>query len=284
MSRIVYVNGRYLPYAEASVHAEDRGFQFGDAVYEVCPIDRGRIVDEQRHLARLARSLAELSMPMPMSHAAFGQMFRHIVRRNRVTTGMIYLQVSRGQAKRNFLFPAPDTPMTVVCLARSYPHSDATAERGIAVATVPDQRWQRVDIKTVQLLAPVLAKEKARAAGAVEAWMVDAQGLVTEGASSNAWIVTTDGTLVTRQATDGILRGITRTVILEVTTRDGIGFVERGFSVAEAYLAREAFVTSATNYVMPVTTIDGRNVGDGLPGPLTRKLRQAFFAAADYTK
>ncbi len=283
MSRIIYVNGRYLPYASATVHVEDRGFQFGDAVYEVCPVDRGRLVDEQRHLGRLERSLAQLRIAMPMARGAFSVVFREVIRRNRVSSGMVYLQVSRGQARRDFSFPAPGTPPTVVCLARTYAHSDAQAETGIAIATEPDQRWARVDIKTVQLLAPVLAKQSAREKGAKEAWMVDAAGLVTEGASSNAWIVTEAGELVTRHAESGILRGITRTIITEVAAREGVRFVERGFSVAEALSAREAFITSATNYVMPVVIIDGQHIGDGKPGILTQHLRRCFMASAEYT-
>jgi D-alanine transaminase len=284
MSRIVYVNGRYQPYGEAAVHVEDRGFQFGDAVYEVCPVDAGRIVDEQRHLARLARSLSELRIAMPMSPGAFGVVFREVVRRNRVYTGMIYLQVSRGQAPRDFMFPHPDTPPTVVVLARSTKHSDHQALTGIEVLTVPDERWSRVDIKTVQLLAPVLAKQKAKEAGAKEAWMVDQDGHVTEGASSNAWIVTAEGDLVTRDAERGILRGITRTVLTEVAAAEGVRFVERRFTVAEALAAREAFVTSATNYVMPVVRVDGRPVGDGKPGSLTLRMRRSFLESADYTR
>jgi D-alanine transaminase len=283
MTRIVYVNGRYLPYAQASVHAEDRGFQFADAVYEVCEVKGGRLVDETRHMARLARSLSELGMPQPMAAGAWSRVLRETIRRNRVRDGLVYLQVSRGAGPRNFLFPPPGTGPTVVCLARSTSpaQQEAAAEAGIGVKTMPDPRWDRCDIKTVMLLPAALAKEAARAEGAREAWFFDAQGYVTEGASSNAWIVDADGRLVTRQADNAILRGITRTTLIDVLRREGVELVERPFTVAEAKAAREAFVTSATNIVMPVVTIDGQPVGNGAPGLLTQRLRSEFHTAAE---
>lgn len=282
MARIVYVNGQYLPHADAVIHAEDRGFLFGDAVYEVCPVIAGRIIDEELHLARLERSLGELAIEPPMGRGALGHVMREVVRRNRVKDGYIYLEVSRGAAKRDFLFPAEDTPRTVVCLARSQSPEklEAQAAVGIAVISGPDQRWERVDIKTVQLLAPALAKEKAKAAGAKECWMVDREGFVTEGASSNAWIVTKGGDIVTRHANSGILRGVTRAVALEFVARNKLRFIERGFTVPEAKAAAEAFVTSATNFVMPVIAIDGQAIGDGKPGPITRQLRELLLSAA----
>jgi D-alanine transaminase len=283
MTRIVYVNGRYLPYAQASVHAEDRGFQFADAVYEVCEVKGGRLVDETRHMARLARSLAELGMPQPMPAGAWSRVLRETIRRNRVRDGLVYLQVSRGAGPRNFLFPPAGTRPTVVCLARSTSpaQQEAAAEAGIGVKTMPDPRWGRCDIKTVMLLPAALAKEAARAEGAREAWFLDAQGYVTEGASSNAWIVDAEGRLVTRQADNAILRGITRTTLIDVLRREGVELVERPFTVAEARAAREAFVTSATNIVMPVVTIDGQPVGNGAPGLLTQRLRSEFHTAAE---
>jgi D-alanine transaminase len=283
MTRIVYVNGRYLPYAQASVHAEDRGFQFADAVYEVCEVKGGRLVDETRHMARLARSLSELGMPQPMAAGAWSRVLRETIRRNRVRDGLVYLQVSRGAGPRNFLFPPPGTGPTVVCLARSTSpaQQEAAAEAGIGVKTMPDPRWDRCDIKTVMLLPAALAKEAARAEGAREAWFFDAQGYVTEGASSNAWIVDAEGRLVTRQADNAILRGITRTTLIDVLRREGVELVERPFTVAEAKAAREAFVTSATNIVMPVVTIDGQPVGNGAPGLLTQRLRSEFHTAAE---
>jgi D-alanine transaminase len=283
MTRIVYVNGRYLPYAAAGVHAEDRGFQFADAVYEVCEVKGGRLVDETRHMARLARSLAELAMPQPMSPGAWSRVLRETIRRNRVRDGAVYLQVSRGAGPRNFLFPEAGTAPTVVCLARSVPpqKQEAAGEAGIAVKTMPDPRWSRCDIKTVMLLPAALAKEAARAEGAREAWFVDRDGCVTEGASSNAWIVDAQGRLVTRQVDHAILRGVTRTTLIDVLKREGVELVERPFTVAEAKAAREAFITSATNTVMPVVQIDGQPIGNGAPGLLTQRLRSEFHASAE---
>jgi D-alanine transaminase len=283
MTRIVYVNGRYLPYAEAMVPAEDRGFQFADAVYEVCEVKGGRLVDETRHMGRLARSLSELAIPAPMSPGAWSRVLRETIRRNRVTDGLVYLQVSRGAGPRNFLFPPAGTEPTVVCLARSVAplQQEAAAEAGIAVKTMPDPRWARCDIKTVMLLPAALAKEAARAEGAKEAWFVDAEGLITEGASSNAWIVDAQGRLVTRPTDNRILRGITRTTLIDVLKREGMELVERAFSVEEARSAREAFITSATNIVMPVVKIDGKPVGNGAPGLLTQRLRAEFHTSAE---
>ncbi len=283
MTRSIYVNGRYLPYAEAAIHAEDRGFQLADAVYEVCEVKGGRLVDETRHMARLVRSLGELKIPQPMSSGAWARVLRETIRRNRVRDGLVYLQVSRGAAPRNFLFPPADTPPTVVCLARSASPAaqEAAAEVGIGVKTMPDPRWDRCDIKTVMLLPAALAKEAARAEGAKEAWFFDEGGYVTEGGSSNAWIVDAEGRLVTRQADQAILRGITRTTLIDVLRRLGLELVERPFTVAEAKAAREAFVTSATNIVMPVVAIDGQPIGNGAPGLLTQRLRSEFHTAAE---
>lgn len=286
MTRVVYVNGRYRSYGEAAVHVEDRGFQFGDAVYEVCQVRHGHIIDEARHLARLARSLRELSMPAPMGDRALGRVIRETIKRNRVDNGMVYVQVSRGVAPRDFTFPASDTSPTLVCLARSIPLSrqQAQAETGIKVITQPDLRWGRCDIKTVMLLPACLAKEAAREAGAKEAWLLDAQGYVTEGASSNAWIVGGDGVLVTRQIDRAILAGVTRATLLEAIARAGLEVVERRFTPAEARTAREAFVTAATNTVMPVVAIDGIAIGDGRPGPVVRQLRKIFQEVATATR
>jgi D-alanine transaminase len=286
VTRIVYVNGRYLPYAEATVHAEDRGFQFADAVYEVCEVKGGRLVDETRHMGRLARSLYELSIPQPMSPGAWSRVLRETVRRNRVRDGLVYLQVSRGAGPRNFLFPPAGTEPTVVCLARSVaPHGQETAaETGIGVKTMPDPRWGRCDIKTVMLLPAALAKEAARAEGAKEAWFVDADGFVTEGGSSNAWIVDSVGRLITRPTDNRILRGITRTTLIDVVKKAGLELVERAFTVAEAKAAREAFITSATNIVMPVVRIDGAPIGNGAPGLLAQRLRAEFHASAELAR
>jgi D-alanine transaminase len=286
MTRVIYVNGRYLPYAEAGVHAEDRGFQFADAVYEVCEVTGGRLVDETRHMRRLARSLEELKIAAPMTLAAWSVVLRETIRRNRVVSGLVYLQVSRGAGRRDFSMPAADVRPTVVCLARSIApgKSASTADTGIGVKTVPDIRWGRCDIKTVMLLPAVLAKQAAQAEAAREAWLVDADGYVTEGASSNAWIVDTDGRLITRQIDNAILRGVTRTTLIDLIEREGLKLVERPFTVAEAKAAREAFVTSATNIVMPVVSIDGQPIGNGAPGLLTSKLRADFHSVAELAK
>jgi D-alanine transaminase len=283
MTRTVYVNGRYLPYAQACVHAEDRGFQFGDAIYEVCEVRGSRLVDETRHMLRLARSLAELGMAEPMSPAALSRVMRETIRRNRVTHGMVYLQVSRGAHPRDFLFPPKDLEPTIVCLARSASplRSEAAAATGIAVKTMPDIRWGRCDIKTVMLLPASLAKEAARAEGAKEAWFYDERDRVTEGGSSNAWIVDKDGRLITRQVDNDILRGVTRTTLIDLLAREKIELVERPFTVAEAKAAREAFITSATNILMPVVRIDDQPIGNGAPGLLTLRLRSEFHSVAE---
>jgi D-alanine transaminase len=283
MTRSVYVNGRYLPYRDAKVHAEDRGFQFADAVYEVCEVCDGRLVDETRHMQRLARSLGELRIPQPMTADAWSRVLRETIRRNRVANGIVYLQVSRGARPRDFLFPGADVRPTIVCLARnvSPSRSETAAAKGIAVKTMPDIRWGRRDIKTVMLLPSALAKEAARGEGAKEAWFVDAGGYVTEGASSNAWIVDKQGRLVTRQADQDILRGVTRTTLIDLLKREKIELIERAFTVEEAKAAREAFITSATNIVMPVVRIDGQTVGNGEPGLLTLRLRSEFHSAAE---
>jgi D-alanine transaminase len=281
MTRIVYVDGRYVPYARAAVHVEDRGFQFGDAIYEVCEVRGGRLVDEPRHMARLARSLAELEIPRPMSAAALAHVMREVIRRNRVRDGLVYLQVSRGAAPREFLFPTDATP-TVVCLARSVATGaiEARARDGIAVKSMPDIRWRRCDIKTVMLLPACLAKEAAHKDGAREAWFVDEGGFVTEGASSNAWIIDAAGAVITRQLGADILPGVTRATLVDALAEEGMSLVERPFKLSEAYAAREAFITSATQTVMPVVRIDGRPVGAGKPGPLTAKLRLKFHQFA----
>lgn len=283
MTRVVYVNGSYLPYAQAGVHAEDRGFQFADAVYEVIEVKAGRLVDETRHMARLVRSLGELAIPSPMTLAAWSRVLRETIRRNRVATGSLYLQVSRGARPRDFLFPGPGVAPTVVCLARTAKpgRMDRQAETGIGIKTMPDLRWGRCDIKTVMLLPSALAKEAAKAAGAKEAWLVDEQGFVTEGASSNAWIVDRDGCLITRKADASILPGVTRLTVMDLLAREGLKLVERPFTVAEAKAAREAFITSATNHVMPVVSIDGSPIGNGAPGLLTLKLRASYYDGAE---
>lgn len=284
MSRIIYVNGRYVPYAEAKIHVEDRGFQFADAVYEVCQILDGCLVDEPRHLKRLTRSLNEISIPLPLSLKALGRIMRETIRRNHVKNGLVYVQISRGRAPRDFVFPTANTPATIICIARSVAKAkgDRAAMRGIKVKTFPDIRWKRPDIKTVLLLPSVLARQSAKESGASEAWLVDEMGYVTEGAASNAWIVDANTTLITRPCDDhAILRGITRTVVLELCQREGIEFIERAFTVEEAKSAREAFVTGASTVVMPVIEIDKTPIGDGKPGDFTLKLRRLFHTQAE---
>ena len=283
MARIAYVNGLYMPRGDAVVHVEDRGYQFSDGVYEVCEVRDGRIVDQRRHMARLQRSLDELRIPVPMSPAALGVVMRETVRRNRVHDGIVYLQVTRGVARRDHAFPPPGTVPSVVVTARNLDTAanEKAAAEGVAVVTVPDNRWERVDIKSISLLPNVLAKQAAREQGAKEAWFADRDGKVTEGSSSNAWIVTMDGTVVTRSADRGILRGITRSVLLEVIKAHGLAFEERAFTVEEAYRAREAFLTSASQIVLPVVRIDGRPVGNGAPGSIATALRNDFHRHAE---
>ena len=285
MSRIAYVNGQYVPHAQAMVGIEDRGYQFADGVYEVCEVRGGRLVDERRHMARLDRSLRELRMAHPMTPAALGIVMRETVRRNRVRDGIVYVQVTRGEMRRDFPFPPEGTRPSVVVTARSHDtvKLEKQAADGIAVVTMPDLRWQRVDIKSVALLPNVLAKQQAREQGAKEAWLVDDQGRVTEGASSNAWIVTRDGKLVTRPLSGDILPGITRSVVIDLIAREGLGFEERPFTVEEAYAAREAFVTSASQLVMPVVQIDGRPVGNGAPGLIASALRRDYHSQAEFS-
>ena len=283
MSRIAYVNGRYLRFRDAKIHIEDRGYQFSDAVYEVCEVRGGRLIDERRHLARLKRSLDELRIPLPMSPRALGVMLRELAARNRIGYGLVYLQISRGVARRDLAFPPRPVPPAVVATARrlNSTRNEALAANGIAVVSVPDSRWGRVDIKSVGLLPNVLARQAAIDRGAREAWFVDKDGAVTEGASSNAWIVTAAGTLVTRHADHGILRGITRAVVLDALKAQGLTVAERPFTLAEAYAGREAFITSATQTVMPVVAIDGHVIGDGKPGPVATALRREFHRFAE---
>lgn len=283
MSRIAYVNGRYLPFRDAKVHVEDRGYQFADAVYEVCEVRAGRLVDERRHLDRLERSLAAIRLRPPMSRAALGVVLHEVVARNRIRFGMVYLQIGRGVARRDLAFPLPQPSPSIVVTARPLNRAriDASAATGIAVVSAPDNRWGRVDIKTVGLLPNALARQTAIEQGAREAWFVDKSGAVTEGASANAWIVTKDGKLVTRQADHAILGGITRSVLFDAVEAQGLTIEQRPFGLAEAYAAREAFITSATQTVMPVVRIDGRIIGDGKPGPLATALRKEFHRFAE---
>ncbi len=284
MSRIAYVNGRYLPFAQATVHVEDRGYQFSDGVYEVCEVRGGRLVDECRHMERLQRSLRELRIAMPMSLAALEVILRETVRRNRVRDGIVYVQVNRGVARRDHAFPPVGTAPSMVVTARAldFAAAEKIAAEGIAVITLPENRWDRVDIKSISLLPNVLAKQIAREQGAKEAWFVDKDGYVTEGSSTNAWIVSREGKVVTRPAEHGILRGITRTVLLNVLKAQGLDLDERPFTIEEAYDAREAFVTSASQNVMPVVRIDAHPIGNGAPGLVATALRRDFHRHSEF--
>ncbi len=277
MSRIAYVNGRYVPQADASVHIEDRGYQFADGVYEVIAVAGGRLIDEEPHMQRLVRSLDELRIEMPMTPAALAVVLRETARRNGVTRGIVYLQITRGVSRRDHPFPnRPIRPAVVATSRRTAPVDPAKIDAGVGVVTVPDIRWERCDIKSVALLPNVLAKQAAREAGAFEAWQVAADGMVTEGASTNAWIVTQDGTLVTRPVENAILAGITRLRLLDIAREAGIPVDLRPFTVDEAKAAREAFVSSTTAFVMPVTRIDDTTLGNGRAGAVALRLRELY--------
>ena len=278
MARWAYVDGRYLPHGRAAVSVEDRGFQFADGVYEVVALIDGRFADLDGHLERLGRSLGELRMAWPVARRTLAFILRELVRRNGLVNGTVYLQVTRGAAPRDFRFPAAARPTLVVTPRRvaSFAKPEQL-EQGVAVITVPDIRWGRRDIKTVGLLPQALAKQQAAESGAFEAWMVDPDGTVTEGSSSNAWIVTGEGRVGTRPASTRILNGVTRLSLLRLAAARGIPVEERCFTVAEARAAREAFLSSAGTFALPVTRIDGAPVGDGRPGPVALSLRQAYL-------
>ncbi|CAN5396162.1 D-amino-acid transaminase [soil metagenome] len=279
MSRVAYVNGQYQPHSQATVHIEDRGYQFADAVYEVWSVFDGRLGDLDGHMTRLHRSLNELRISIPMSPASLKRVLDETIRRNRVTNGILYLQVSRGTAPRDHAFPI-DTPPSVVVTAKRIDlrKGEALAAKGAAGVTRPDIRWGRCDIKTVGLLPNVLAKQAAREAGAYECLMYDEMGLVTEGSSTNAWIVDENGKLRTRDTQASILRGVTRTMLLTMIAEEGVELDERPFSVEEAKLAREVFVTASSTFVMPLVSLDGVKIGDGKPGPVATRLRERYIA------
>jgi D-alanine transaminase len=279
MSRIVYVNGAYLPEEEAKISVFDRGFLFADGVYEVSAVLAGKLIDNAAHMARLQRSLDELKMAPPLPLDEIPPIQREIVDRNALDQGTVYLQVTRGAADRDFPFPKGATSSLVIFSQERNLLEDPAAARGISVVTLPDIRWQRRDIKTVQLLAPALAKQAALDAGANDAWLVE-DGFVTEGSSNNAYIVTLDGTIVTRALSNAILHGITRRAILALAEREGLKVEERSFTPDEAHEAGEAFITSASTFVYPVVNIDGRILGNGVPGPVVTKLRQLYIEMA----
>jgi D-alanine transaminase len=277
MSRIAYVNGRYVPHGTAAVHIEDRGYQFADGVYEVIAVQGGRLVDEEAHLRRLERSLGELEIASPMTPRALKSVMREVLRRNRVRDGSIYLQMTRGVAPRDHAFPAASVTALVMTAKRMRVQAPKTIADGVRVLTLPDNRWGRCDIKSISLLPNILAKQRARAAGAYEAWFVDPAGHVTEGSSTNAWIVTRDGKLVTRSASHAILNGVTRQSAIKLAKESGLALEERPFSVPEAKAAREAFITSTTSHVLAVTEIDGTVIGNGKAGSFAGKLRKIYL-------
>jgi len=280
MARYAYVNGRYVDHRQARVHIEDRGYQLADGVYEVVGVSDGRLIDEAPHIDRLDRSLRELRIAWPVSRAALSYIVRELMRRNRLRDGLVYIQVTRGVARRDHAFPTTPIKPALVLTTKNTKRAEADPGPGIAVKSQPDIRWERCDIKTVALLPNVLAKQAAREVGAYEAWLVDRDGRVTEGASTNAWIVTHDDELVTRQTDTGILAGITRLTLKSLAKDLQLKVVERPFTLAEAKRAKEAFISSATSFVTPVVKIDGEPVGDGKVGPTARRLREEYVRFA----
>ena len=276
MSRTVYVNGEFVPEEDARVSVFDRGFLFADGVYEVTSVLRGRLIDFAGHCARLRRSLAELAMPSPAEDDELLRLHRALVERNGVEEGMVYLQITRGAADRDFAYPEGADPSLVMFTQDKALVDNPAARRGLSVISIPDRRWGRRDIKTVQLLYPSMGKMMAQAEGADDAWMVE-DGLVTEGTSNNAYIVTRKGVIVTRDLGEEILAGITRAAVLRMAREAQMRVEERAFTLEEAHEAAEAFVTSASSFVMPVVRIDGREVGGGGPGPVAARLREIYL-------
>ena len=279
MTRFAHVNGRYVRHSAASVHVEDRGFQFADGVYEVCAVRDGSLVDEGPHIDRLERSLSNLQIGMPVARSAIGVIMRELVARNRVSDGLVYIQVTRGQARRDHGFPNPPVTPTLVVTARSLDRAsfERRAAAGVKVLLTPEIRWARCDIKSVSLLPNVLAKQQAREAGCFEAWFVAADGTITEGASSNAWIVDREGRLRTRATSPQILPGITRAEIMALCRQHGLVCDEKPFSEDDVRTAREAFVTAATYGAMPVVQVGSHRIGDGAPGPIAKKIRELYW-------
>lgn len=276
MARIAYVNGRYRPLAGEAIALEDRGYQFADGVYEVIKVLAGRPRDLERHLDRLERSLAALEIAAPMSRAALTSVLLETLRRNRLRDALLYLQVTRGVAPRNHVYPKQAQPSLVVTVRKPGFPSERERAEGVGVITLPDLRWGRCDIKSISLLPNVMARQRAAAAGCREAWLVDQGGFVTEGSASNAYIVDHDGRLVTHPLSERILGGITRSVVLELARADGIAVAERPFSLAEAQAAREAALSSTSSMLLPVTAIDERTVGNGHPGGVVRRLLELY--------
>ncbi len=279
MSRIVYVNGDYVPEEEAKISIFDRGFLMADGVYEVTPVMDGKLLDYPGHVARLHRSLDELQIANPVGDDELLKIHRELVRRNDLDEGLVYLQVTRGAADRDFVWPQDATPSLVLFTQEKMLEDSEGPKHGIKVISQPDLRWHRRDIKTVQLLYPSFAKMQAKAAGADDAWLVE-DGFVTEGTSNNAYIVTKDGTIITRNLSTDILHGITRASVLKLAAEAQLKVIERPFTIAEAQNAAEAFATAASLFVCAVIEIDGVTLGDGKPGPVARRLREIYIAEA----
>ena len=279
MSRTVFVNGSFVPFEQATIPLMDRGFLFADGIYEVSAVINGRLIDNEPHLARLDRSLKEIRISNPYSAAEWTRLEEEIVARNRLEEGLVYMQVTRGAAEREYVFPKDATPTVVMFTQPKNMIASPLAETGAAVITVPDLRWKRRDIKSIGLLAQVLAKQAAAEAGVSEAWMVE-DGLITEGGSSTAFILTNERKVVTRPLSTAVLPGITRLSVMRLAKENGLTIEERAFSVDEALGAAEAFLTSASSLVMPVVSIDGKPVGDGKPGAMTRRLRRVYLDMA----
>jgi D-alanine transaminase len=279
MSRIAYVDGRYVPHRCASVSVEDRGYQFADGVYELVAVIGGRLIDEEQHLDRLQRSLSELRIGWPIGRAPLRLVMREMIRRNRIQgSGALYVQITRGVAPRNHAFPAQADPVLVMTARTLPPFDFGAARRGVKVISAPDERWRRPDIKSISLLPNVLAKQRAIENGAFETWLLDGAGMVTEGTASNAWIVSDTGAVVTHAADRSILAGVTRAAVLRLAAGHGLHLAERPFSLAEAKRAREAFLTSTTSWVKAVVSIDDTRIGDGTAGPLTMRLLDWYGA------
>ena len=282
MPRFAYVNGRYVHHGDANVHIEDRGYQFADGVYEVIPVHDGTLIDESLHMDRLEHSLKELRIGMPLSRRALQLVAQELMRKNDLTNGFLYMQVTRGVAPRDHKFPKQPIKPALTMTTRQLPAKSRAISEGFKVISVPDERWSRCDIKSISLLPNVMAKQAAAEAGCDEAWQIDADGYVTEGAATNAWIVTADNKVITRHADQEILSGITRLSLKDVLAQEGYELEMRPFTLTEAHAAREAFLTSSTNYVMPITEIDEQPVGNGYPGLLTQTLRGTYIDRVVY--
>ncbi len=278
MARVAYVNGRYLMRDMAAVSIEDRGYQFADGVYEVIWVQEGRPVDLGRHLDRLDDSLQSLGISRPMSYAALKVVVGEVIRRNLLRNGHVYIQSTRGVARRDHLVPEGTLPSLVVMASRESQRDAHIQEQGVAVITIPDIRWKRCDIKSIALLPNIIGKQKASQGNAFDAWQVNGHDIITEGTTTNAWIIGAKGEVITHPANHSILSGITRQVVMELAMEEGLSVYERPFTVAEARRAKEAFMTSTTNYVVPVVSIDGHKVGAGRPGPVTKSLLKRYLA------